>query len=307
MAHRQKNRDGLPIRHELTAANDSDMAHREVLRRMETYGKDPDASLHEVAKDTVLLLRALNHRLHHFQAQILADIKIRESYNQTLRPQPQTDISPGTRDRRCTLTSPTPLMRVSRSECAHTTDADEKKNSSPIRRSTKAEEVQPQTNLSAPDTTTSDKPRSSDANRGNLYSAKQIYRETQLMSKTDEPINTNPVNPKPQVGVIATNQHQPQTLKHATPINDNGNENTSAIPGHADFEQSPSIPKLQCATTEESKNTWVPPIDKYMRTTGDPAAYYGHSTPTQTKPPPEQDHGARPPWQHFKFEDKNHH
>ena len=95
MAHRQKNRDGLPTRHRLTAANDPDTAHREVLRRLETYGKDPDASLHEVAKDTVLLLRALNHRLHHFQAQILADIKLRESYNKTLRPQPQNDISRG--------------------------------------------------------------------------------------------------------------------------------------------------------------------------------------------------------------------
>ena len=96
MAHRQTNRDGLHIRHELTSANDSDTAHREVLRRMETYGKDPDATLQEVARDTILLLRALNHRLHHFQAQIVADIKIRESYNRTPRSQPQTGIPPRT-------------------------------------------------------------------------------------------------------------------------------------------------------------------------------------------------------------------
>ena len=194
MAHRQKNRDGLPTRHRLTAANDADTAHREVLHRMETYGKDPDASLHEVAKDTVLLLRALNHRLHHFQAQILADIKLRESYNEIPRPQLQDDIYSGTRDHPCTLTSPAPPMGVSRSECVHTTDADEK-NSSPVWQSTKAEEAQPQANLSAPDTTTSDKPRLIDINRGNPCSAGQTCQETQLILETNGPINTNPWTP----------------------------------------------------------------------------------------------------------------
>ena len=104
MAHRQKNRDGTPIRHELTAANDCDTAHREVLHRMETYGKDPDATLEEVSRDTVLLLRALNHHVRHFQAQILADIKIRESYNRTPRSQPQSGNPPDTRNRHHTHT-----------------------------------------------------------------------------------------------------------------------------------------------------------------------------------------------------------
>ena len=113
MAHRQKNRDGIPVRHELTAANDCDTAHQEVLRCMETYGKDPDTTLHEVARDTVLLLLTLNHRLHHFQARILTHIKIRESYNRTPRSQPQTGIPPRTRDRHCTRTSPMPPTRGS--------------------------------------------------------------------------------------------------------------------------------------------------------------------------------------------------
>ena len=297
MAHRQKNRDGLPTRHRLTAANDPDTAHREVLRRLETYGKDPDASLHEVAKDTVLLLRALNHRLHHFQAQILADIKLRESYNEIPRPQPQNDIYPGTRDHRCTLTSPAPPTRVSRSECVHTTDADER-DSSPVWRSTKAEEVQPQANLSAPDTTTSDKPRLLDINRGNPCPASQIYQETQLISETNGPINTNPVDSSPQIGVTATNRHQPQTLKHVASIDDNGNEDTSVTPGHANFEQNPSIPQSQHAAIRESKKTRVPPNSKYMTTIRDTPVYYEHSlAAAQTKSPPGKDYGARPPRQ----------
>ena len=121
MARRQTNRDGLHIRHELTSANDSDTAHREVLRRMETYGKDPDASDYKVARDTVLLLRALKHRVRHFKAQILADIKIRE-YNETLRPQPQTDTPPKARDRQCTLPSTIPLTEVRRPERTHNVD-----------------------------------------------------------------------------------------------------------------------------------------------------------------------------------------
>ena len=122
--------------------------------------------------------------------------------------------------------------------------------------------------------------------------------ETQLVSETNEPVNTNPVDPKPQVGVTAANQHQPQTLKHATPVDDNGNENTSATPGHADFEQNPSTPKSQRATIGESKKTWVPPNGKYMTTTGDTGVYYGNAiAATQTKSPPEQDYGAYPPRQ----------
>ena len=141
MAHRQKNRDGTPIRHELTAANDCDTAHREVLRRMETYGKDPDATLEEVSRDTVLLLRALNHRVRHFQAQILADIKIRESYNRTPRSQPQGDNPPGTRDHHYTHTS----SWESPSERTHKTDADEKYRPPPAWQPAKNEETQPVT------------------------------------------------------------------------------------------------------------------------------------------------------------------
>ena len=108
----ETNRDGTHIRHELTSANDSDTAHREVLRRMETYGKDPDADPLDMAKNTVLLLRALNHCLYHFQAQILADIKIRESYNKLPRSQQRDDTYSETRDHCCTLTSPAPPTGV---------------------------------------------------------------------------------------------------------------------------------------------------------------------------------------------------
>ena len=109
MAHRQKNNDGPPTRHELTAANDPDTAHREVLRHLESYGNQPNASIQQVAADTVLLLQALGHHLHHFQAQILADIKLRESANRTPRPQPQDVTDQEAVNHHCTLTSPIPL------------------------------------------------------------------------------------------------------------------------------------------------------------------------------------------------------
>ena len=160
MAHRQKNRDGTPIRHELTAANDCDTAHREVLRRMETYGKDPDATLEEVSRDTVLLLRALNHRVRHFQAQILADIKIRESHNHTPRSQPQSGGPAGARDHHYTHTS----SWESPSERTHRTDADEKYRPPPAWQPAKNEETQPVTGQPVLNKTVTNEHPSPDAN-----------------------------------------------------------------------------------------------------------------------------------------------
>ena len=208
MAHRQTNRDGLHIRHELTSANDSDTAHREVLRRMETYGKDPDASDYEVAKDTVLLLRALNHRLRHFKAQILADIKIRE-YNQTLRPQPQTDTPSEARDRRYTLPSTTPPTEVRRPEHTHTSDDGERRGFSPIWQPKTTEEIRPQTKSSASGTMMSDEPRPPDAGK-------------------DKSTNEDPVDPNPQANEITTNQQQLQTPEHATPVKSDDDETSTA-------------------------------------------------------------------------------
>ena len=102
----------------------------------------------------------------------------------------------------------------------------------------------------------------------------------------------------PQIGVTAANRHQPQTLKHVTSIGDNGNENTSVTPGHANLKQNPSIPQSQHAATRESKKTRVPPNSKYMTTIRDTTVYYEHSLAAkQTRSPPGKDYGARLPWQ----------
>ena len=182
MAHRQKNRDGTPIRHELTAANDCDTAHREVLRRMETYGKDPDATLEEVSRDTVLLLRALNHRVRHFQAQILADIKIRESYNRTPRSQPQSGNPPNTRNHHHTHTS----SWESPSEKTRGTDADEKNNPQPVRQLAKNEETQPVTDQPILRTAVSNDPTRTEPTHARL--TKPTKKSSQHRKFTHQPL-----------------------------------------------------------------------------------------------------------------------
>ena len=272
----------------------TDTAHREVLRRMETYGKDPDASDYEVAKDTVRLLCALNHRLRHFQAQILADIKIRESYNQTLRPQPQADTPPEARHHRYTLLSTTPPTIVHRPERTHTIDADGRRGSSPIRRPTETEEIQPQTNSSTPGTTTSDEPRPPDADKGNLYSATHIYRETKFLELLNKSTDDDLVDPKPHESEITMDQQQLQTPEHATPVKSDDSEHTSTTPDHTGLVQDTNVPKPERTITEENTKTGVSPMNKYMMTMGDTAAYCKYSPSTQTKLLPKQTHGARP-------------
>ena len=293
MARRQTNRDGLRIRHELTSADDSDTAHREVLRRMETYGKDPDASNYEVAKDTVLLLRALNDRFRHFKAQILADIKMREC-NQTLRPQPQSDTPPEARNRRYTLPSTTPPMGIRSPEHTHAIDADEGRGSSPIWRPTRTKEVQPQIKSSTLGTTAPDEPRPQDADKSNLCLVTHICQETKFLDLLDKPTDDNPVDPKPQVNEIIANQRQLRTPEHAT-VNSDDNRYTPATPDYTGFAQDINVTKLKHTITEENTKTEASTMNKYMTTVGDTAAYREYSPSTQTEPLPRQDHEARPP------------
>ena len=241
---------------------------------METYGKDPDASDYKVARDTVLLLRALNHRVRHFKAQILADIKIRE-YNETLRPQPQTDTPPKARDCQHTLPSTIPPTEVRRPEHTHNIDTDEGRGSSPVWRPTQIEEVQPQTKSSTLGTTTSDKPHPPDADEGKL---------------TDD----DPVDLQPQVSEIIANQQQPRTPEHAT-INSNDNRYTPTTLDHTGFAQNIDVLGPEHTIVEEDTKTGVSTTNKYMTTVGDTATYRKYSSSTQIEPLPGRERGVRPP------------
>ena len=278
----ETNRDGLHIRHELTSANDSDTAHREVLRRMETYGKDPDASDYKVARDTVLLLHALNHRVRHFKAQILADIKIRE-YNETLRLQSQIDDTPPkARERQHTLPSSIPPTGMRRSEHTHNIDTDEEKGSPPVWRPIQIEEVQPQTKPSTPGTTTSDKPHPSDAGG----------------SKSND---DDPVDLQPQVSETTVNQQQPQTPEYAT-IDGNDNRYTPINPDQTGFAQNIDVPGPKHTIVEKDTETGVSTTNERMSTVEDTAAYRRRPSSTQIEPLPGRERGVHPP---RRFDDKS--
>ena len=239
---------------------------------METYGKDPDATLHEVARDTVLLLRALNHRLHHFQAQILADIKIRESYNRN-RSQPQTGITPRMRDRHCTRTTLMPPMRASQPEYAHTTDADEQNNPPPVWRPARNEESRPNASRSAINTM-SNKTRSLDENRNYPRPTGQIHQEVQPTSEIDVSFSTNPVDQSessPETEITTTTRHEPQ------------------ISEHTNYNQNPSTPRPQHADAKTSRKPQSPPDDSHTATIRDTAIHNENSPTTrQTELPAEE-------------------
>ena len=277
----ETNRDGTHIRHELTSANDSDTAHREVLRRMETYGKDPDASDYKVARDTVLLLRALNHRVRHFKAQILADIKIRE-YNETLRLQSQTDTTPKARNRQRTPPSNLPPEGMRRSEYTHNIDVDEEEGSLPAWRPIQIEEVQPQTKSPTPGTTTSDKPHPSDADGSK--------------SKDNDPADL-----QPQVSEITANQQQPQTPEYAT-TDGNGNKYTPIHLDRADLAQNIDVPRPKHTIVGTNTETGVSTTNEHISTVEDTAAYRRRPSSTQREPFPGRERGVHPP---RRFDDKN--
>ena len=297
MAHRQKNRDGTPIRHELTAANDCDTAHREVLHRMETYGKDPDATLEEVSRDTVLLLRALNHRVRHFQAQILADIKIRESYNRTPRSQSQSDNPPGARDRHYTHT-PT-LTRESTLKQTPRMDADEKNNPPPARQPAKNEVTQPITGRSALNMTMANKHYSSDTNRNHPCPAGQTHQEVRPTPETDasnaELVNENDTGTGTRIAI--TDQHGPQASNHITPTSGNENGNIAITPERKVREQDPNKPRPQHAIAKTSKKPRSFPGGEHTTIGNNTAECRGRSpTDEQTKPPTEEErNGTHPP------------
>jgi hypothetical protein len=295
MAHRQKNRDGTPIRHELTAANDCDTAHREVLRRMETYGKDPDATLEEVSRDTVLLLRALNHRVRHFQAQILADIKIRESHNRTPRSQPQSGNPQRARDHHYTHTS----SRESPSEQTHRTDADEKDKPPPARQPVKNEETQPTTGQPAFNKTITNEHYSSDANRNHPCPAGQTHQEVRSTPEIDASV-TNLVDEDDngtETKIATTGQHRPQASKHMTSISDNENGDIAATPEHKIHKRDPNEPRTQSATANTSKKLRSFPDGKNTTTNDNTTPYHDYSpTEEQARPPTEGERqGTRPP------------
>ena len=240
---------------------------------METYGKDPDASDYKVARDTVLLLRALNHRVRHFKAQILADIKIRE-YNETLRPQPQTDTPPRTRDCQHTLPSTIPPTEVRRPEHTHNIDTDEGRGSLPVWRPTQIEEVQPQTKSSTLGTTTSDKPHPPDADESTL---------------TDD----DPVDLQPQVSEIIANQQQTHTTEYAA-INNHDNRYTPTTLDHTLLTQNFDVPGPENTIVEVNTNTGVPTTNEYMTTVEDTATYRRYSSSTQIEPLPGREHEVQP-------------
>ena len=241
MAHRQKNRDGTPIRHELTAANDCDTAHREVLQRMETYGKDPDATLEEVSRDTVLLLRALNHRVRHFQAQILADIRIRESNNRG-------------------------------------TDADEEEQTpqpSPARQPVKNEETRPITGRPALQTTTNEH-YSVGASGNHSRPDDPTHRETRPIPEIDTPV-TNLADKDDngtETKIAITGQYKPQPSKHITSVNNNENGNTADIPEQGIRERDPHEPGAQSAAENTGKTLRSSPSSRNTATNDSTTPHY---------------------------------
>ena len=296
MAHRQKNRDGTPIRHELTAANDCDTAHREVLQRMETYGKDPDATLEEVSRDTVLLLRALNHRVRHFQAQILADIRIRESNNCTPRSQPQSGGPPRTRDHHYTHTS-----RESPSEQRHGTDADEEGQTpqpSPARQPVKNEETRPITGRPALQTTTNEH-YSVGASGNHSRPDDPTHRETRPIPEIDAPV-TNLADKDDngtETKIAITGQCKPQPSKHMTSVNNNENGNTAGIPEQGIRERDPHEPGAQSAAENTGKTLRSSPSGRNTATNDSTTPHYDYSpTKIQAGPPVEGErHVTCPP------------
>ena len=296
MAHRQKNRDGTPIRHELTAANDCDTAHREVLRRMETYGKDPDATLEEVSRDTVLLLRALNHRVRHFQAQILADIKIRESYHRTPRTQPQSINPSRTRDRHYTHTSYP--VRESSFRQAQRTDANEKSNPPPMRQPAENEETQPTTDQPTLNKTIANEHHSSDVDRDHPCPADQTHQEIRPTPEIDAQVTNfadeDDVDTETEIAVAG--QRRPQVSKYMTPTSDNESRNVAITPERKIYGRDPNEPKPQYATAETSKKPRSFPGGKHT-TTSDSAAKRRGCPPLDEQtglPTEEKRHKIRP-------------
>ena len=266
MAHRQKNRDGTPIRHELTAANDCDTAHREVLRRMETYGKDPDATLEEVSRDTVLLLRALNHRVRHFQAQILADIKIRESHHRTPRTQPRNVNPTRIRDRHYTNTSYP--VRESSFRQTRRTDANEESNPPAAQQPVKNEETQPTTDQPTLNKTIANEHHSPDADRGHPCPADQIYQKTRPTPEIDAQVTNFADEGDIDTGteIAVTGRCRPQTSKSMTPTNDNEDRNVAITPKRKIYGRDPNEPKPQYAATKTSKKPRSSPGGKHTTT-----------------------------------------
>ena len=266
MAHRQKNRDGTPIRHELTAANDCDTAHREVLRRMETYGKDPDATLEEVSRDTVLLLRALNHRVRHFQAQILADIKIRESHHRTPRTQPRNVNPTRIRDRHYTNTSYP--VRESSFRQTQRTDANEKSNPPATQQPVKNEETQPTTDQPTLNKTIANEHHSPDADRGHPCPADQIYQKTRPTPEIDAQVTNFADESDIDTGteIAVTGRCRPQASKSMTPTSDNEDRNVAITPKRKIYGRDPNEPKPQYAATKTSKTPRSSPGGKHTTT-----------------------------------------
>ena len=266
MAHRQKNRDGTPIRHELTAANDCDTAHREVLRRMETYGKDPDATLEEVSRDTVLLLRALNHRVRHFQAQILADIKIRESYHRTPRTQPRNVNPTKIRDRHYTHTS----YPVGESSFRQTqrTDANEKSKPPATQQPAKNEETQPTTDQPTLNKTTANEHHLPDVDRDHPCPADQIHQKTRPTPEIDAQVTNfadeSDIDTETEIAV--TGRRRPQASKYMTPTNDNEDRNVAITPKRKIYGRDPIEPKPQYTRANTSKKPRNSPGGKHTMT-----------------------------------------
>ena len=263
---------------------------------METYGKDPDATLEEVSRDTVLLLRALNHRVRHFQARILADIKIRESYNRTPRSQSGSDNPPGTRNHH-THTS----LRENPSERTHETDADNENNNPwPARHPATSEETQPITGQPVLHETTSNEHHSPDANRNHPYPTDQTHQEVRPTTETDAAI-ANLVDGDDtgtETKVATTSRHRPQASKHMTSTSDNENGDIAITPECKTRRRDhPNEPRPQRAIAKTSKNLQSSPDDKHTRAGDDAAAYHDYSpTDEQTRPPIERGkHGTRPP------------
>jgi hypothetical protein len=253
---------------------------------METYGKDPDATLEEVSRDTVLLLRALNHHVRHFQAQILADIKIRESYNRIPRSQPQSGNPPGTRDHHYTHTSPPAGENPFRQ--THGADADEKNDTPPARQPAKNEETQPITGQPALNKTIANEQHSSDANRNHPYPAGQIHQEVRPAPEIDASV-TNLVDENDtdtETRIATTGRHGPQASKHMTPTSDNEDGNVTVTPERKIYKRDPNEPRPQRATAKTSKKPRSSPGGKHTTTDNGTMAYHEYSpTDKQTKPP----------------------
>ena len=278
MAHRQKNRDGTPIRHELTAANDCDTAHREVLRRMETYGKDPDAALEEVSRDTVLLLRALNHRVRHFQAQILADIKIRESYHRTPRTQPRNVNPTRIRDRHYTNTSypvrESSFRQVQRTDANEksnppaTHDANGKSNPPVTQQPAKDEETQPATDQPTLNNTIANEHHSPDADRDHPCPTDQIHQKTRPTPEIDAQVTNfadeSDVDTGTEIAVMG--RRRPQASEYMTPTSDNEDRNVAITPKRKIYGRDPNEPKPQYAAAKTSKQPRSSPGGKHTTT-----------------------------------------